>query len=79
MTVSEALRRGIRDSGLSAYALGKLADVDPHQISRFLDGRRGLTANTIDRLAEALGLRLVTAPRPKGRPRRAKVTGSSAS
>ncbi len=45
-------------------------------IQRFLDGQRSLTLTTVDRIAAALGLRLVeVAGRGRGRP--AKVSPQS--
>ena len=65
-TVSDQLRDAIRDCGFSVRELGKQADVDDGIIHRFLADQRGLTTATIDRLAEALGLRLVES-RGRGR------------
>lgn len=60
----------IASRGLTAYAMGKMADVDPGVIARFLDGRRDIRLETAGRLATALGLRLVevAARRPPRRP-----------
>jgi transcriptional regulator with XRE-family HTH domain len=70
-SLSNQLRDVIDSRGLTAYALGKDAGVDPGVIQRFLNRERGLTMATADRLAEALGLRLVeVAARGRGRPRR---------
>lgn len=63
-TISYQLRRAIEArSDLTTYALGKAAGVSPAVISRFLSQERGLTLETADRLALALGLRLVSAGR----------------
>ncbi len=69
--LSEQLRRILESRGVSAYALDKAADLDPGVVARFLDGRRGLTLASADRLAAALGIRLVEAP---GRRRRGTAT-----
>jgi hypothetical protein len=67
-TLSGQLRDVIESRGLSAYALGKLAEVDPGVVSRFLTGERDIRMETADRLAVALGLRLVeVGTRSKGR------------
>ena len=57
-TLSEALKSGIRDRGLTAYAVAKMAEVRPHVVQRFLNGERGLTLVTADKLAGVLGLEL---------------------
>jgi plasmid maintenance system antidote protein VapI len=68
-TISDQLRDSIRDSGLSVRELGKRADVDAGMIHRFLADERGLTTPSVDRLAEALGLRLAEARgRARARP-----------
>lgn len=66
-SLSDQLRDAIRDSGLSVREIGRRADVDPGQLHRFLGQERGLTTDTLDRIAAALGLRLVEAPRPRRR------------
>ena len=57
-SLSEALKSGIRDRGLTAYAVAKMAEVRPHVVQRFLNGERGLTLATADKLAGVLGLEL---------------------
>jgi transcriptional regulator with XRE-family HTH domain len=72
-TFSDELRDAIERSDLTPYALGKAAGIDPGILSRFLAGRRGVTSDTIDRIASTLGLHLGTATRGKGRPRSEKL------
>ena len=63
-TFSNQLRRIIEDSGLSRYAICKAAGLDPSHLHRFVKDLPGgrLTNDSIDRLAVALGLRLVQDP-----------------
>ncbi len=71
-TLSYQLREIIASRGLTAYALGQEAGVDATVVGRFLSGERDLRLGTADRLAAALGLRLVEVARPgkgRGRPR----------
>jgi plasmid maintenance system antidote protein VapI len=63
--MSEVIRRGIRESGLTLVDLGRAADVSPSQLSRFVRGERDLTLSVGLRVAEALGLRLVKPRRKK--------------
>jgi hypothetical protein len=58
LTISDQLRVIIADSGKTAYAVGKLADVDPGMVQRFLTGERGLRVATLDKIAGAMRLRL---------------------
>jgi transcriptional regulator with XRE-family HTH domain len=53
------LRDVIASRGLTAYAVGKLAGVNTSIVQRFLDGTRDMRLETADRIAQALGLRLV--------------------
>ena len=55
------LRQAIRDSGLTIYRLAKDSGVSQPVLSRFVNGKRGITLATASKLAEALGLEL----RPK--------------
>ncbi len=57
-TISDQLRAIIKDSGKTAYAVGKLAEVDPGVVQRFMTGERDLRVSTLDKIAEALRLRL---------------------
>jgi plasmid maintenance system antidote protein VapI len=56
VTISQALRDTIRQRGLTAYAAAKQAGVSVDAVQRFLNGQRGLTLATADKLAVALGL-----------------------
>jgi transcriptional regulator with XRE-family HTH domain len=66
-SLPDQLRRAIRDSGLTWYALAQLADVDRQQLRRFAAGAQGLTLDTAGRLAAALELDLVRR-RPRAAP-----------
>ena len=57
-TISEQLREAIAKSGLSPYELAEASGVDRSVLSRFLNGRRSITLETLDRLADVLKLRL---------------------
>lgn len=59
MTVSDALREAIRQSGLSLNEIEKRSGVDHGALSRFLNANRTLTLPAVDKLAETLGLELV--------------------
>lgn len=64
-TVSEALRQAILDSGLSAYRMATESGVNVAAVLRFRSGERSLKLESVDRLAEVLGLELQ--PKRKGR------------
>lgn len=56
--MSDQLREAIAREP-SMYGLAAQAGVPRQSISRFVAGGRGLTLESADRIAEALGLRLV--------------------
>jgi transcriptional regulator with XRE-family HTH domain len=63
-TITESVRRLLRESGQSQYEICLTAGVDKGALSRFMAGQRGLSLATLDRLAEAMGWGLVaTSPR----------------
>jgi DNA-binding phage protein len=59
LPLSTVFRQVIAARQLSAYAVGKAAGVDSRQVQRFLDRERDLRLATADKIARALGLRLV--------------------
>ncbi len=65
--LSGQLRDVIASRGLTGYALGRLADVDPGVVQRFITGERDIRMETADRLSAVLGLRLVEVGRVRGR------------
>ena len=58
--IGDQLRAAIKASGLTHYAIGKLAEVAPSVLDRFVSGERDLKLATAARIAESLGLALVT-------------------
>jgi transcriptional regulator with XRE-family HTH domain len=61
---SDELRRAIEQSGLTQYAVGKETGIDHAQMSRFVNGKGGLSMEGIEAIYELLGLKLVV-PEPK--------------
>jgi plasmid maintenance system antidote protein VapI len=51
---------------MSMLAVARAVETDKATMSRFLSGERGLRLNTIDRLGDLLGLRLVVRKPRKG-------------
>ena len=62
-SVSDQLRRIIRESELSRNQICIAADIDPSHLHRFVHGTGRLTNDTIDKLAPVLGLRLLSSKR----------------
>jgi len=67
--LSDQLREAIDASGMSRYAVCKALGVDQGLMSRFMAGKGGLSMETIDMLADLLGLKLVTTKPAKGKGR----------
>ena len=57
--LSDAVRNAIDDSGESRYAIAKATGIDESALAKFYNGHRGITSDTLDRLGEYLGLRIV--------------------
>jgi hypothetical protein len=71
LSLSDELRQAVERSGVSRYSIWQQTGIDQGSLSKFMDGERGLGMESIDKLAELLGLHICTAdakqPRPKGR------------
>jgi hypothetical protein len=70
LRLSDELRQAIERSGVSRYSIWQQTGIDQGSLSKFMDGERGLGIESIDKLADLLGLHIVAKPeprRPKGR------------
>jgi len=70
-SLSGQLREILTSRGESIYSLELEAGIPRGSLARFMSGERGITTETLDRLARSLGLRLVEVEKRKGnrRPR----------
>lgn len=57
--ISDQLRRILRESDVSRYAISKATGIDQAVLSRFLAGTQGLSLETIDAIGHVLNIRLV--------------------
>ena len=73
--LSDQLRQILLDSGLTRYAIAKQSGVTQASLSRFASGERGLTTDSLDALADTLGLELVAKRPAKGKARKGKQKG----
>ena len=62
--LSDQVRKAIDDSGESRYAIAKATGIDESALAKFYNGQRGITTDTLDRLAEYLRLRIVIDRKP---------------
>jgi hypothetical protein len=58
-TVSQQLRRAVRQSGRTLYRVSKDSGLSYPALHRFAAGKKGLSLDSLDRLCAYLGLRLV--------------------
>ncbi len=67
--IFDALRHAITESGKTRYRLWQETGISQAQLCEFLHGRRGMSIENLETLAEALGLEIVVRPakRKKGR------------
>jgi plasmid maintenance system antidote protein VapI len=63
--LTRAIAAAVKASEQTPYAIAKGAGVARSQLSRLLSGQRGLNTDTIERLADYLGLRITIEPEGK--------------
>ena len=61
--LSDEVRAAVDASGFSRYRIAKELDISESTMSRFMNGRAGLSMEYLDRLAELLGLHIVAEPK----------------
>ena len=61
--IIEQIRRAVEASGKSRYSIAKESGVAESQLSRLMSGERGLSVETVERLADCLGLEILIRPR----------------
>lgn len=67
MKLSDQIRQAIEQCGQTRYAIAKTTGIDQSTLSRFVSGERGLPMNTLDRLADHLGLTITMKSRQRRR------------
>lgn len=65
--LTNAIRAAVKASNQTPYAIAKGANVARSQLSRLLSGESGMAVDTIERLADYLGLRITIEPKSKPR------------
>ena len=66
--VPDAIRKAIAKSRKSRYRLWQETGISQAQLCEFVHGRRGMSIQNLEALAEALGLKIIVRPakRKKG-------------
>ena len=60
--MSDIIAERIKALGLTAYRVAKMSGISAVMVQRFLNGERGLTLVTADKLCKALHLELTVKP-----------------
>lgn len=68
--LTNEIRAAVKASDQTPYAIAKGAGVARSQLSRLLSGESGMTVDTIERLADYLGLQITIEPKAKTRKER---------
>jgi hypothetical protein len=61
--LSDQLRQAIRRSEASCYVISKATRIDQGTLSKFLKGERGMSLESVDRIAAFLNLELRSKPK----------------
>jgi transcriptional regulator with XRE-family HTH domain len=62
-TFSDQIRDSVDTSGVSRYRICKEIGISEATMSRFMNGKGGLSMASLDRLAALLGLEIVARPK----------------
>ena len=73
--LSEQVRRAVDLSGRSRYSICKAIGMDQSIMSRFMNGKGGLQQDSLDALADLLGLELRPVGQDKGKTKKAATRG----
>lgn len=61
----QQIKRAMKADGRTRYAIAKASGISQAALSRLVHGRQGLTVDSLERLAHALGLEVVLRPKKK--------------
>jgi len=74
--LAKRLKEAITASGATHYAIGKQAGIKPDLLDRFMRGERDLRLASAGKIANALGLDLVSSAKPAKVAKTSKRTGA---
>lgn len=61
-SLGDGIRGAIKASPLSLREIARRTDLDPAALSRFVNGKAGMSLDSLNRIAAELGLRVVAKP-----------------
>ena len=63
---SDEIRAAVENCGMTRYRIAKQTDIDAAVLCRFVQGQVGLSMDTLDKLADCIGLHITTIkPKPR--------------
>lgn len=65
--VLNEIRKAIKSSGMSRYALSKATGIDQAQLSKLMSGQGGLSIASLEKLVEHLDLEIVIRKRKRSK------------
>ena len=71
-SLSDQLRQFIETADVSRYRISQQTGISQSLLSRFMHGTAGLSVDSLDKLGEALELRLIKTPKPAVKRRKEK-------
>lgn len=71
-SLSDQLRQLIETAEVSRYRISQQTGISQSLLSRFIHDTAGLSVDSLDKLAEALGLQLIKTPKPAVKSRKKK-------
>jgi len=63
--LSDQIREAIEQAGVTRYRIGQETGISEAALSRYVNGERGLSTRSIDKLADYLGWEIVVTKPPK--------------
>jgi len=67
MSLTQQLKKAIRQSRLSRYVISKRTGIEQSALSRFMSGERGLTLESAEAICELLKLELCRKAKQRGK------------
>jgi transcriptional regulator with XRE-family HTH domain len=65
--LSDQIRQAIETCGKTRYLIGQDTGIDQATLSRFMNGKGGLSIPVLDRLGEYLGLNITMGSKPRAK------------
>ena len=64
---SDEIRAAVENCGMSRYRIAKITGIDAAVLCRFVQGQVGLSMDTLDKLAECIGLHVADKQKPRAK------------